>query len=227
MWNDALFGPFHAAQLASFDGHGCSAVVSADSLPTHALLWHRSPQRLLLVPVSCHSSTDVCVAVEVEAVVAVVAARFAHLSKHHAHAHVMSYNVTRFSPNTPCNGNGMHRSLSDAGRTFTTTLHHVHVLFSVPRTVRVTMIGTRALQQAHGSRSSSTSLRRLVLDRDHGVCSAEGCGRDCLALVSRLTAVKTHEVFCAALGCFFSDHVAGIFPPRHPQRPAVVSFLPR
>ena len=41
------------------------------------------------------------------------------------------YNVMRFSPNTPCDGNGMHRSLSDAGRTFTTTLHHVHVLFSV------------------------------------------------------------------------------------------------
>lgn len=128
-----LFGSFHAAQLASFGGHGCSAVVPAGSLPTHALLWHRSPQRLLLVPVSCHASTVVCVAVEVEAGVAVVSARFAHLSKHHVHAHIMSYlyNVMRFSPNTPCDGNGMHRSLSDAGRTFTTTLHHVHVLFSV------------------------------------------------------------------------------------------------
>eukprot|EP00752_Nemacystus_decipiens_P010050 g8960.t1 len=46
--------------------------------------------------------------------------------------------------------------------------------------------------EGHGSRNSNTSLRRLVLDRDHGVCSAKGCGRDCLALVSRLTAVKTH-----------------------------------
>lgn len=53
---------------------------------------------------------------------------------------------------------------------------------------------TRVRQQAHGSRNSNKSLRRLVLDRDHGVCSAEGCGRDCLALVSRLTAVTIRQV---------------------------------
>jgi len=51
-----------------------------------------------------------------------------------------------------------------------------------------------ARRQAHGTRNSNTSLRRLVLDRDGGVCSGDGCGRDCLTLVSRLTAVQNREV---------------------------------
>lgn len=50
------------------------------------------------------------------------------------------------------------------------------------------------MNQALGSRSSGASLRRLVMERDHGICSQEGCGRDCLALVSRLKAVQDRHV---------------------------------
>lgn len=48
--------------------------------------------------------------------------------------------------------------------------------------------------QAHGSRSGNTSLRRLVVERDHGICSQQGCRRDCLSLVSRLKSVKDRQV---------------------------------